>query len=146
MSLIKRLVTCTLFLMILFPPHLAIGNETIKCPVCGMDLNNYCHTEYIINTKDGKLFRTCGVQCGLTLQLRLRNRFKDAIATDLLSHKKIRADEAFYVFKSSVITDMAPGFIAFKRKKDADRFSEAFGGAVLTYQEAIKLWERTINK
>lgn len=146
MRLIKRLFMLIVIFTTLIHPYLLLANEKLKCSICGMNLINYCHTEYIVFTKDGEQFRTCGVQCGLTLEIRLGNRFKKAMATALLSHKKIDAEDAFYVFKSSVVTDMAPGFIAFKRKKDAERFSEAFGGKVLTYKEALQTWKGIINR
>jgi nitrous oxide reductase accessory protein NosL len=111
------------------------------CSICGMDLSKYTHVKYVVTLTDGKTQTTCGVQCGLTLQIRLGNKFKSAVATDLITHKEVEAKKAFYVYKSSVITDMGPGFIAFAIKTNAEKFQKGFGGEVLTYQEALEKWK-----
>ncbi len=116
-----------------------------RCPVCGMDLAKYPHSRVIVESTDGKKFVTCGIQCALTLHLRLGDKWKSAIAIDLLSNRPVRAMEAFYVYKSSVITDMAPGFIAFKVKANAEKFAGAFGGQVVTYEEAIAIWKKQMD-
>jgi nitrous oxide reductase accessory protein NosL len=116
-----------------------------RCIVCGMDVSKYPHTRYAVETTDGKTYLTCGVQCGLTLHLRFDNRWKRATATDLLSNRSFDATTGFYVYKSSVITDMAPGFISFRRKGDAEKFAKGFGGQVVTYQEALEIWRRQMK-
>jgi nitrous oxide reductase accessory protein NosL len=111
------------------------------CSICGMDVSKYVHVKYVVTAADGKTYTTCGVQCGFTLQIRLANKFKSATATDLITHREVEAKNAFYVYKSSVITDMAPGFIAFSTKEKADKFAKGFGGKVVTYQEALEIWK-----
>ena len=111
------------------------------CSVCGMELSKYTHVKYVVTAIDGKTYTTCGVQCGLTLQIRLGDQFKSALATDLISHKEVEASKAFYVYKSSVITDMGPGFIAFSTREKAVNFAKGFGGKVVTYPEALEIWK-----
>jgi len=131
-----------LFFMLIIMMSLILWSGEIKrCIICGMDLSKYPHTRYVAMTTEGEEFYTCGVQCGLTLHLRLKERFKGGAATDLLSNRSIDAQKAFYVYKSTVITDMAPGFIAFATKTNAEKFQKGFGGQVLTYQEALDLWK-----
>lgn len=115
------------------------------CSICGMDVSRYVHVRYVVTTTDGKTYPTCGVQCGLTLQIRLGNKFKSAMATDLITHREVEAKNAFYVYKSSVITDMAPGFIAFSTKEKAERFAKGFGGKVVSYQEALGIWKEQMK-
>jgi hypothetical protein len=127
-----------------------IGNQTWadvgqSCSVCGMDVSKYVHVRYMVTTTEGKTFPTCGVQCGLTLQIRLGDKFKSAIATDLITHREVEAKKAFYVYKSSVITDMAPGFIAFATRSNAEKFQKGFGGKVATYQEALEIWKEQMK-
>jgi nitrous oxide reductase accessory protein NosL len=69
-----------------------------------------------------------------------RDAFKSSTATDLITNRKFPAAEGFFVFKSSVTTDMGPGFIAFKDRTNAEKFQKGFGGEVLTYEEALKIW------
>jgi nitrous oxide reductase accessory protein NosL len=119
--------------------------DSESCIVCGMDVSKYPHTRYVVDTTDGKTFSTCGVQCGLTLHLQFDNRWKKATATDLLSNRSFDATKGFYVYKSTVITDMAPGFISFKRKEGAEKFAKGFGGQVVTYDEALEIWRRQMK-
>jgi nitrous oxide reductase accessory protein NosL len=127
-------------LIILMSPILWSG-EIKRCQVCGMDILKFPHTKYVVTTKEGEEFSTCGVQCGFTLHLRLKEKLKSATATDLLSNRSMDAQKAFYVYKSTVITDMAPGFIAFATKMNAEKFQKGFGGKVVTYQEALEIWK-----
>lgn len=116
-----------------------------RCVVCGMDVSKYPHSRYVVETTDGKKYTTCGVQCGLTLHLRFKDQWKLATATDLLSNRPFDVKKGFYVYKSSVITDMAPGFIAFKRRVDAEKFAKGFGGKVVTYEEASEIWKKKMK-
>jgi nitrous oxide reductase accessory protein NosL len=120
---------------------IAWSGEIKRCHVCGMDVSKYPHTRYVVTTKEGEEFSTCGVQCGLTLHLRLKEKFKSATATDLLSNRSVDAQKAFFIYKSTVITDMAPGFIAFATKTNAEKFQKGFGGQVVSYQEALEIWK-----
>jgi hypothetical protein len=110
-----------------------------------MDVSKYPHTRYVVKTADGKEYATCGVQCGLTLHLRFKDKWRSATATDLITNRPFDATKGFYVYKSSVITDMAPGFIAFKPKSYAEKFARGFGGEVLTYDEALSLWKKRMD-
>ena len=116
-----------------------------RCTVCGMDVSKYPHTRYVIGTSDGKKYVTCGVQCGLTSHLRFQDKWRSAVATDLLSNRAFDVKKGFFVYKSSVITDMAPGFIAFKRKTDAEKFASGFGGQIVTYEEALAIWKERMK-
>jgi hypothetical protein len=110
-----------------------------------MDVSKYPHTKYVVMTTEAEEFVTCGVQCGLTLHLRLKEKFKSAMASDLLSSRPFDAQKGFYVYKSTVITDMAPGFIAFITKTNAEKFQKGFGGKVFTYQEALEIWKEQMK-
>jgi nitrous oxide reductase accessory protein NosL len=128
-------------IIILLMNTIAWSGEIKRCHVCGMDVSKYPHTRYVVTTKEGEEFSTCGVQCGLTLHLRLKEKFKSATATDLLSNRSVDAQKAFFIYKSTVITDMAPGFIAFATKTNAEKFQKGFGGQVVSYQEALEIWK-----
>ena len=121
------------------------SSKVKRCQVCGMDVSKYPHTRYVVTTTEGEEYVTCGVQCGLTLHLRLKEKFKSATATDLLSNRSFDAQKGFYVYKSTVISDMAPGFISFVRRADAEKFQKGFGGKVVTYQEALELWKEQMK-
>jgi hypothetical protein len=140
---ITRIIYCLVLVITLVPFAYAGGKE--RCQICGMDVSKYTHVKYVVGTDEGKEYVTCGVQCGLTLHLRLREKFSAATATDLISHRAIDAQEAFYVYKSNVITDMAPGFIAFSAKSNAEKFAKGFGGRVVTYDGALEIWKKMMQ-
>ncbi len=106
-----------------------------------MDVSKYPHTRYVVTTIESEELSTCGVQCGLGLHLHLKEKYKSAMATDLLSNRPFDAEKGFYVYKSTVITDMAPGFISFATRANAEKFQKGFGGKVVTYQEALEIWK-----
>ena len=135
-----------LYLMvILLVSSLSWSEEIKRCILCGMDVLKYPHTKYVVRTTEGEEFFACGVQCGLTLHLRFKEKFKSATATDLLSNRSFDAQKGFYVYKSTVITDMAPGFISFGIKANAEKFQKGFGGKVVTYQEALEIWKEQMK-
>jgi len=138
-----------LFLGLILSLVFLIGSQVLAdpqgCSICGMDVSKYTHVKYVVTETDGKTHTTCGVQCGLTLQIRLGDKFKSAMATDLITHREVEAKNALYVYKSSVITDMGPGFIAFATKMNAEKFQKGFGGKVVTYQEALEIWKEQMK-
>jgi hypothetical protein len=141
-SMKKLIYPFTLFMgTILILSFLSWAGEIKRCQVCGMDGSKYPHTKYVVTMTGGEEFVTCGVQCGLTLHLRSKEKFKSATATDLLSNRSFDVQKGFYVYKSTVITDMAPGFISFIIRANAEKFQKGFGGKVVTYQEALEIWK-----
>ena len=108
-----------------------------RCGQCGMDLSKYRRTQYRISWTDGTVTRTCGVQCGLIQHLLHKNKFKSAIAKDYFSGSTFNARTGCYVFGSSVLTDMAPGFIAFQSPADAEKFRKESGGEVMSFNKAF---------
>ena len=145
--LIKKLILrLSLSVMLIIITSMTLwSSEITHCHVCGMDVSKYPHTKYVVRTIGGEEFCTCGVQCGITLHLRLKEKFKSATATDLLSNRSFDAQKGFYVFKSTVITDMAPGFISFATRANAEKFQKGFGGKVVTYQEALEIWKEQMK-
>ncbi len=133
------------FVAILFLASTISARAVKGCIVCGMDVSKYPHTRYVVKTTDGKEYVTCGVQCGLTLHLRFKDKWKSATASDLLSNRPFDVKKGFYVYKSSVISDMAPGFIAFKKRVNAEKFAKGFWGKVVTYQEALEMWAQRMK-
>jgi len=135
-----------LFSVLIVMPGLLLAGEVNRCIICGMDVSKYPHSRYRVTATNEEEFITCGAQCGLTLHLRFKEKFKSAAATDLLSNRPLDARKAFYVYKSSVITDMAPGFIVFAARKNAESFAKGFGGQVVDYDEALAIWKKQVQQ
>jgi nitrous oxide reductase accessory protein NosL len=132
---------CIVFIMmfsVLGQAASVLSEERSGCMLCGMYLIDYTHVKYTILDTEGKEYVTCGVQCGLLLALNLKKKFKSATMTDLFSHKTIPSEKGWYVFKSSIVTDMSPGLIGFIQKSHAEKFIKGFGGEVITYQQGLE--------
>jgi nitrous oxide reductase accessory protein NosL len=111
-----------------------------RCGQCGMELSKYQRTKYEIQWSDGTVTKTCGVQCGLTQQILHRQKYKSSVAKDYFSGNTFDAQTGYYVFGGRIVSDMAPGFIAFKLRTDAEEFQKESGGRVLSFSEALSLW------
>jgi nitrous oxide reductase accessory protein NosL len=61
------------------------------------------------------------------------------VAKDYWTRDLFDARTGYYVFNSSIIADMAPGFIAFKQRADAEKFQKESGGQVLSFDKALSL-------
>lgn len=136
----KNLPVIIVLLILLFlQTGVSIAAKYPQCQLCGMDLNKYTHVRYTVSTVDHKQISTCGVQCGLLMQLNLGSKFDSATATTLLEYRTVPAQDAWYVYKSSVVTDMSPGFIAFLTEDQARRFVNGYGGKVVTFTQAMDI-------
>ncbi len=139
----KKMVIYLVIAMLLIMIHASFreteAQKPDKCLICGMDLSKFPHTRYTVTSQNGKTTATCGVQCGLLLQLNLGKDFKSALATDFISAHPIQADKAVYLYKSSAVPDMSPGFIAFGNETQAKNFQKGFGGDLLKFEDALKL-------
>lgn len=135
----KPSIVPMLLLLLLLLPGYSMAGDFPQCQLCGMNLHKYTHVRYTITTVDNQQISTCGVQCGLLLQLNLGKKFVSATATTLLKHKVVPAKKALYVYKSNIITDMSPGFIAFSSEKNARNFVKGFGGKVLSFDQAMQV-------
>jgi hypothetical protein len=111
-----------------------------RCGQCGMDLSRYGRTTFEIRWTDGSVTKTCGVQCGLTQQLLHRERYKSSVAKDYYTGSLLDATLGYYVFGSKVVPDMAPGFIAFRQRADAEKFQTESGGQIMGFDESLSAW------
>lgn len=146
-SLIKMFAyTLVVLLFTWVATELSQAAKPERCGQCGMELSKYLRTRYEIKWVDGTVTRTCGVQCGLTQQLKHGDRFSSAVAKDYLSGNLFDAKRGSYVFSSKVLADMAPGFIAFETRKKAEDFAKEHGGQVLSFDEALSTWRERKTK
>ena len=117
-----------------------------RCGQCGMSLSKYERTQYEIRWADGTVTKTCGVQCGLTQHILHRDRFQSAAAKDYFNGRTFDARNGYYVLGSRVLTDMAPGFIAFQSLANAEGFQKESGGELMNFEEALSAWgERKVG-
>lgn len=103
-----------------------------------MHLDRYRHTRYEVQAKDGSRQVACGAQCGLRMEARLREAREGATATDFISGRAWDTEGVFFVVGSTAVPEMAPSFIAFARRADAEAFQRGFGGEVLDHAAALE--------
>ncbi len=111
-----------------------------RCGQCGMDLSRYGRTAFEIRWTDGSVTKTCGVQCGLTQHLLHRDKYKSSLAKDYYTGRLFDASVGYYIFGSKVVPDMAPGFIAFRQRSDAEKFRMESGGQIMSFDESLSAW------
>ena len=111
-----------------------------RCGQCGMDLSKFGRTQFEIRWTDGSVTKTCGVQCGLTQQLLHRDRYKSSVAKDYYTGSFFDARTGCYVFGSKIVPDMAPGFVAFRQRADAEKFQKESGGQIMSFDESLSAW------
>jgi hypothetical protein len=111
-----------------------------RCGQCGMDLSKYDRTLFEIRWTDGSAIRTCGVQCGLTQLLLHRDIYKSSVAKDYYTGSPFDASIGYYVLGSKIVPDMAPGFIAFRQRADAEKFQKESGGQIMSFDESLSAW------
>jgi hypothetical protein len=92
-------------------------------------------TTFIVVKMDGK---TQTYDCpGCALESIDPTVIRSAMATDFFTKKQISAELAFYVEGTNVGECCKNRLVAFEKKEYAEKFAKAFGGRVLTYQQAL---------
>ncbi len=111
-----------------------------RCGQCGMDLSNFGRTQFEIRWTDGSVTKTCGVQCGLTQQLLHQDKYTSSVAKDYHTGSFFDARIGYYLFGSRDVPDMAPGFIAFRQRADAEKSQKESGGQIMSFDESLSAW------
>jgi nitrous oxide reductase accessory protein NosL len=123
----------------------AFAQEDIKqspsCKYCGMDREMFSHSRLHIEYEDGTSVGTCSLHCAaVELALSIDKTPKAVRVADYSSKKLIDAEKAAWVIgggKPGVMTKRAKW--AFENKADAEAFMKENGGAVVAFDEAIKM-------
>ena len=123
----------------------AFAQDDIKqspsCKYCGMDREMFSHSRLHIEYEDGTSVGTCSLHCAaVELALSIDKTPKAVRVADYPSKKLIDAEKAAWVIgggKPGVMTKRAKW--AFENKTDAEAFMKENGGAVVAFDEAIKM-------
>lgn len=114
---------------------MAEAGKSRRCAMCTRKMKSSSRTVYTVVLKSEKEKVCCCAHCGTLLQRRLKKDAKSARTLDYLSGAKVDAAKALYVVNSKERPCCHPSVLAFREKKDAEKFSEKRGGAVLSYKE-----------
>jgi copper chaperone NosL len=111
-----------------------------SCKYCGMDREKFSHSRMLVEYEDGTSLGTCSIHClAVELALAIDKTPRSITVGDMGTKKLIDADKAFWVIggsKPGVMTKRAKW--AFENKKDAEAYIKDNGGALATFDDAIK--------
>jgi copper chaperone NosL len=111
-----------------------------SCKYCGMDREKFGHSRMLIEYDDGTSVGTCSLHCAsVELALSIDKTPKALMVGDALTKKLVDAEKAAWVIggsKQGVMTKRAKW--AFEKKEDAEKFVKENGGALSSFDEAIK--------
>ena len=114
--------------------------KNLSCKYCGMDREKFAHSRMLIEYDDGAAVGTCSIHClAVDLALNIDKTPKAIQVGDYNTKSLIDAEKASWVVggsKTGVMTKRAKW--AFEKKEDADKFVKENGGAMATFDEAMK--------
>lgn len=114
--------------------------QTPSCKYCGMDRQLFSHSRMHIVYEDGSFTGLCSLHCAaLDLGLTLDKAPTEIMVADYGTKKLIDAEKAVWVIGGSVQGVMTRNAKwAFEKKEDAEAFMKQNGGALATFDQAIK--------
>lgn len=111
-----------------------------SCKYCGMDRGKFSHSRMMISYDDGAAVGTCSLHCAaVDLSLNIDKTPALIGVGDYGTKKLIDAEKAFWVVgggKPGVMSKRAKW--AFEQKGDAEAFVKDNGGALVSFNEAVK--------
>lgn len=111
-----------------------------KCHYCGMDREKYNHSRMLIEYTDNSKVGTCSLHCtAVELSTAIDKTPASLRVADFNTKELLDANQAIWVLdasKSGVMTARAKW--AFSSREAADRYIQANGGVILSFDDAIK--------
>jgi nitrous oxide reductase accessory protein NosL len=122
----------------------ALAQEDIQkhptCKYCGMDRAKFAHSRVLVVYEDGTEVGVCSIHCAaLDLALNIDKTPKSIMVGEYDSKKLIDAEKAQWVMggdKMGVMTKRAKW--AFDTKEAGDKYIDANGGELVTFDDAMK--------
>ena len=111
-----------------------------ECVYCGMDRDRFSASRMLVEYDDGKAVPTCSIHCtAIDLALNPRKGVKASLVGDYDTRVLLDAEKAFWVVGGDRRGVMSiRGKWAFGDRKAAERFVKEHGGAIATYDDAMK--------
>lgn len=111
-----------------------------SCRHCGMDRGKFSHSRMVIEYEDGSTVAACSLHCAAVELAVTIDRIPVLVrVADYDSKELVDADKAVWVMgggKKGVMTAQAKW--AFAGRGGAERFVQANGGRIVSFDEAIK--------
>jgi len=142
MGKITMMKTASIFIVLVLFSGTYLGayaGQREGCAVCGMYLDLYERTKYIIHFNDGISKSTCSLACAAGLLDENKDRIEGIMTSDFLTGKLIAAQKAYYLEGSDIPGVMSyVSRLAFSSKKLAISFKKKHGGMIISFDEALK--------
>lgn len=123
------------------------GVEKEWCPICGMKLTSYYKTNHAVELKDGNFKQYCSIRCLAFDYENIKESIKNILVVDVSSDKFIDAKSAYYVMGSQVPGTMTKvSKLAFKERKDAEKFKDEYGGEIVNFEIAFESALNSLNE
>ena len=140
--MLKTLLLAAALALTLAPP--ASAQDDVKaapsCRHCGMDREKFATSRMVVNYEDGSSAGTCSIRCtAVELATTLDKAPRSIQVADLPTKQLIDAEKASWVVvagKPGVMT--RHGKWAFADRAAAEAYARANGGAVVSFEEAMK--------
>lgn len=114
--------------------------QSPSCRYCGMDRAMFSHSRMVIEYEDGSNVATCSLHCAaIELANTIDKSPRHLLVADYDTKALIDAEKATWVLggsKKGVMTRQAKW--AFADKGAAERFIQANGGKIASFEEAIR--------
>ncbi len=106
------------------------------CTLCGMDLQKYNRTKYILTLANGTEKHTCSIHCAAIILK--KHDIKKIKAADYLTGKMINAKNAYYLVGSDIKGVMSKrSKLAFADKNEAADFKKNHGGKLTNFKGGL---------
>jgi copper chaperone NosL len=110
------------------------------CKYCGMNRETFAHSRMLIDYDDGSAVGTCSIHCvAVDLALNIDKTPRGMMVGDYGTKNLIDGEKAFWVIggnKPGVMSRRAKW--AFEKKEDGEKFIKENGGAIATFEDAMK--------
>ncbi|MCW8893615.1 MAG: nitrous oxide reductase accessory protein NosL [Deltaproteobacteria bacterium] len=114
--------------------------DHLSCSYCGMDRTKFGHSRMLVKYEDGGEVGTCSIHCMALEFANAIDRMPEGLfVADYSSAELIDAEQAVWVLggeKPGVMTSRAKW--AFADRPSADAFIVKNGGAIASFEEAMK--------
>lgn len=115
------------------------ASDRAGCVICGMFLDLYERTRYMISLDDGRTFSTCGLTCAAGIIKDHKAHLAGIEVADFSTGEPINARTAVYVEGSDIPGVMTyTSRLAFRSKAAATAFQSEHGGRLMTFDEALR--------
>jgi copper chaperone NosL len=135
-----RTASCILLILFLLgASHVMPAAEREGCSVCGMYLDLYARTLFVISLDDGSIRSACSLACAARIMNEDNAHVKDVKVANFLTGELIDARSAFFLEGSDVPGVMSStSRVAFSSQKAARDFRKRHGGRIVTFDEAVR--------